>query len=935
MRLVTFLALAFQRLRHRALLNMLLIVCTALTVGFMLCVPLFAGAVSRMIIQQELTATSQALNRPPLSVRFYAMPTTQRPISWEEAVAYRDWLGNLLSRQTGLPLKAAYAQGESNGLHLRPLEGDDRFLGPELARTRVVCVAGIEEKVRAREGAPLRTLAAEGGAMPVWVSAALADEWGLVVKGRYELAEYFAPGIATLPVVVMGIWEATNPRDPFWYDDPERLLGKALLTTTEHFRAFIAPRTPEGTAFAFWYLVLADERLNFSNAPRYIAGVQRVEFEVVQRLAGGKMDYSPLKELLAGQKRQAALSWVLLGFSAPLMGILLYAISSLAAIVAHSGAQDTAMFVSRGGSRFQVLMLILLEMLILLAIALPLGMSAGLGLAQLLGNSLGFLRFVARPPLELHLAAADWRLVGGAVGASVVARLVPTWMATRESIVGYERQRARRHTSLSALRLLAMVALAVATYYAYGQLGTRGLMVPTDWQPGKDAFRDPLLLLAPALFLFCVPMWGAEVFVVLTRPLALLGKLFRPLAAHLGTLNLARESGQYRAPVYLLVLCLGLGVFYASIAKSAEVWLVDRLRHRIGADVTFQQVSTETGYGAGSEAWQLPVSDYLKISGVTAAARVGEFGANVPQTKGIPALRMLGVDRADFARVALFRPDYAERSLGELMNRLGTRENALLLPQRLMERLALAEGDRVALEVRFDRQWQSVEFVVVGSYRNFPTMVEDKAPLLVTNLDYLYLISGDITAHGAWLRLAPGTAGAQVLREVEGLGVSPLNPKDLGGTIADDRERLERLGIFGLLSVCFLAGAFLAGASLLVQNLASLQAQTVRLAVLRAMGLRPGEVVGAVLVEYLATLAYGLGAGVLAGVASARLYVPFFPLTADPGPPVPPFLPLVDWQSAAGMALVMAAMLVLIEALMLARLMRTRLFEALRLGMRP
>jgi hypothetical protein len=64
------------------------------------------------------------------------------------------------------------------------------------------------------------------------------------------------------------------------------------------------------------------------------------------------------------------------------------------------------------------------------------------------------------------------------------------------------------------------------------------------------------------------------------------------------------------------------------------------------------------------------------------------------------------------------------------------------------------------------------------------------------------------------------------------------------------------------------------------------------------------------------------------------LYVPFFPLSEGPTLPVPPFIPFVDWDATTWMAASMALALVVVEAVILVRLVRTKVFEALRLGTR-
>ena len=146
-------------------------------------------------------------------------------------------------------------------------------------------------------------------------------------------------------------------------------------------------------------------------------------------------------------------------------------------------------------------------------------------------------------------------------------------------------------------------------------------------------------------------------------------------------------------------------------------------------------------------------------------------------------------------------------------------------------------------------------------------------------------------------------------------------------------DKLERVGLFGLFSISFVAwrpgrvGA-------LIYNSASMSGQAYQFAVLQAMGLKRQQVISVVSVEYVVTLLYGMVVGAALGVLGAWLYVPFFPLSEGPALPVPPFIPFVDWDATTWMAVSMAAALVVVEAIILIRLVRTKVFEALRLGTR-
>jgi len=934
MRFLAFLQLSFKRLRSRTFLSVVLVVCMAMTIGVMVCIPAFSGAVSRRIIEQELAEKTKALNRPPFSVRYYTLPRARQPMSLVDADYARDWIADMLVREVGLPIATVYSQNESPSIRMRPKPDDPHYMGKDLSTTQVVVVQDIEDHITVTSGAPFGE-SPSSDHLTVWVLSTFADTLGLGVGEQYDLAYFFSESAEPITVEIAGFWEPNDPDSTFWYRPPEELFKEALVTTHAQYNQFIAPIAPEGTGFNFWYYVLDDRRMNLDFASEYVAALDEIADQVGERLPNGRMDYAPSAELLAGHERKMSLSIFLFGYSVPLIGILILFIGSISTMVARFQMQESAMLTSRGTSRAQILSLSVVDTLVILVAAIPFGIALGMLLARLLGYSLTFMTFVNRQPLEVHLASIDWRLVAAACAVNLLSRLIPASLSTRHSVVTYEQQSTGRRGIMGATRVLLLGLLLAATAYGYRQLAQRSAQGLTGWQ-GEDPLRDPLLLFAPTLYLFTAPLVASELFVLLTKPLSLIAKALPSVTGYLGFLGLGREGGQYRTPTYLLVLCLSLGVYYASMAKSADVWLVDRLQYRVGADLTFEPgVNEEAGLTQQDMAWLLPSSEYEELAGVEEAARVGEYAARASIAPGQSArIRLIGIERLDFPRVAYFRPDYSEQSLGELMNVMASKSNALLVPAEAAELFDLEMGDDITLGVLIQGIWRPIEFEMAGTFDYWPTVYPQEMPAVIANLDYLHVRTGGEFPHNIWLRTAPNVRSLDILNATRSLGVEPLKEMDLLSLLFEDKQRLERVGVFGLFSISFVAAAILAGSGLLIYNSASMSGQAYRYAVLQAMGLKRREVISVVSIEYIVTLLHGMVIGAALGVLGAQLYVPFFPLSEGEALPVPPFIPYVDWDATIWMAVSMAVTLIVIEAIVLVRLIRMKVFESLRLGMR-
>ena len=933
MGLASFGTFAFRRARSRWGLTLLSLVGIVLIVGLLASIPVFTDSVGFYILRQELASYAFGNANPLLAMRYYRVPNAPEAMSVGRALETADWLGAVTSHEVGLPVKNRYVQLGSHALTLRALPEDTRYAQRELRQVRVNCILGADEQMEVLEGRPFADADAADELL-VWARPEMLTKLGARPGEAFEFLNHNAvPADKVMRVRIAGTWQATDPEGPFWYRNPHDLLKDEFVTTQDAFARFVAPFMPQQTDFSFWYYVMDDGRLRFDRVDQYSAGVQASQFRAEGMIPSLRVDRTPIEPLQDVQRRTTVLKRLLFGFSLPIMGLLLFFIASIASIAVRYQRSELAVLVSRGTSRIQVLAIAAIEGLIHIALAAPVGMLASLAIAEVTAWNSSFLSFDRREPLELATQALDWRLVALASAVSLGARLVPSLRGAARTIVTYGRERARASWGDITLRLMLSAILIATTAYAYNQLRARGTFGLVSYQPGEDnRVSDPLLFLAPTLFIFTTAWVSSQVFPWLMRLPDLIATLLPSTTLFLGFRNLARESQPYRAPLFLLAICLCLGAFEASIARSADLWLVDRIQYAVGADYRFTQTVSLDGEGpSGEGSWLLPPDTYRQLTGVRDAARVGRYIAT-PTVGRMPNLTLLGVDRLDFARVAHYRADYAPVSLGELMNRLGATEHGIVVTEEFLSRSALAPGDTVTLDVLVEAAVQRIPFEIVGTLDYFPTVNPSDGDVAVANLDYIFDQCGGVFPHSVWLRTDPDLEAAGLWEELTQLGVVGKDQMDAHAMLAEDRQRLERVGIFGSLSVGFVTGSILACLGLFIYTFASLRGRVRRFTILRAMGLGLNQVLGTVSIEYLVVVLYGVLAGTAAGIAASHLYVPYFQFTDDLSQQIPPFTPHIAWSQILWIAAGYILILVLAEAVVLWHATRREVFQALRIG---
>ncbi len=292
----------------------------------------------------------------------------------------------------------------------------------------------------------------------------------------------------------------------------------------------------------------------------------------------------------------------------------------------------------------------------------------------------------------------------------------------------------------------------------------------------------------------------------------------------------------------------------------------------------------------------------------------------------------VGVDRADFAQIARWRDDYASESLGALMNRLADDPSNVLVSTDFAARQGLRVGDKISLQMNDLEEAHQVPFIVAGFVRLFPTVYPDEAPFIVGNLDYAFEQQGGQYPYEVWLRLRDGTTARAVGVGAADLGLK-ISPESYAPTdISVEQDRPERQGLYGLLSVGFVAAAARTALGFLFYSLLSFQRRFVELGTLRAIGLSTGQLSALLGWEQALLIGVGMLGGTLIGVSASLLFIPFLQVRGGQHPQTPPFVVQIAWGQIGIIYLVFGVMLMGAILLTIGLLRRMKLFQAVKLG---
>jgi putative ABC transport system permease protein len=392
--------------------------------------------------------------------------------------------------------------------------------------------------------------------------------------------------------------------------------------------------------------------------------------------------------------------------------------------------------------------------------------------------------------LPIGLTADAWQRAWQMLALLVFASLLPAFGAARYTIVSFKSERARSTRKPFWQRAYLDLLLLIPVYYGYTLLSQQGTLAILGLAgPAGDPFANPLLLLAPSLYIFAFALVATRLFPLFMSALAFLTASMPGVATVTAMRYLARTASGYTGPVLLLILTLSLATFTASMALTLDRHMYEQARYETGGDTRVYDLGQSLDPAAGLPAMGqpandteqdaldeakylfLPVSDYLSVPGVTASARVSVSKVDLVASGRTTAGQFVGVDRAELPSVAYWRDDYGPESLGGLMNRLADDPSAVLVERGYASGSGLRVGDRLTVRMNdLDRNVE-VPVTVAGYITLFPTVYPQDGPFLVGNLDYVFEQQSGQFPYDVWLRVAPGTEPKQLYLGITELGL--------------------------------------------------------------------------------------------------------------------------------------------------------------------
>lgn len=938
---------ALRRLRANSGLAACALIALTAAVALAVSVPVYAEGASLRLLREEIAQVERRDGRSPFALLFRYVGAWNGPLEWDRVRPADELITGATVRALGLPLEsfARHARTDQLRLFVPPDAGGgtNQFL----KNVTLGFVSGLDAQIRVVDGvqpAPQDAAPTASAPLEVMIARDLADEVGINVGDRFTLVAAGARP-ASLPVVVSGLWAPANAADPAWFFAPSTLRDVAL-THEASFTGPVAAALRNEVGQVLWFARLSGDGLTAAEAAPLLTRVEAIRAEAAGAVPGLKLEQSPAEVLARYREGARQLTLQLLVFSVPILGLVLYFVALVATLLVGRQRGEIALLKTRGVRDAQILGVYVVEWGLMGALALAVGPRIGLLFATLMGRTTSFLQVSdAVEPLALALTPDALMYGVAAVLLALAAALAPAYTATRRTLVDEQQQAARALRPPFWQRFYLDLLLLIPPAYGIYQLQRSGGLF---FGQGGDPFANPLLMLVPVLLCFALGLLAVRLFPLLLEAVARLATRPSWTVPVVVLRNLARQPGAYRGPLLLLILTLSLAAFSASMAATIDGALRIAIAYQVGADTQLLETGESTEQGAQGQPGQqperkdiqeeprflfYPVADHLEVPGIQAAARVGSYDATIQLGGANRTARVVGIDRSDFPQVVgrFERAWGGGESLGALMNLLARNSDGVLVSRDVLAR-GVQVGDRLPVLLRMFGDQREVSFRIIGAIDLWPGYYPQDGSILVANLNYVFDQMSGQYPYDVWIKRDPQADLAQIVSGVRQRGIVVVDTLDAAELTSREQARPSRQGLFGLLSVGFVAAGALTLLGFLLAGLITARRRAIELGVLQALGMSGAQVALALTFEQLTLVAAGVAAGTGIGALAARLVVPLLQVGAGPHPGTPAYAPQIAWEQVAIIYVVFAAALLLTLLALGVGLGRMRLFQAVKLG---
>jgi hypothetical protein len=539
-------------------------------------------------------------------------------------------------------------------------------------RVNLCAYQGIANRAEVIAGAWPTSVATEPNVIPAAIGDEMAQLYTLRVGDRLPLSFQQADDQPGAWIEVTGIVRPRNPRDPYWFGEFSPLtahstqrwaaLYSTIIPTDSFFSTTAALLPAKSTALA-WHAMLSHDTIRTDQITplrAQLAGLTADLRALQSRVVLETGVDAILSDFQTQSETIRAPLYILL---AEVVLLTLYYVTMVAALSMQQIEREFAILRSRGASGWQLLKIQLTEAGLIALVAFLSGPLLGAALVRSL-VWVGPLADISQPGWALSLAQSAWLAAAGGTLACLAGLLLPVGPALRRTIVTHQQMTTRvtrppwwQRFYLDVFLLLVGLIL-LWRLRMYGELVVGGAAQPRlDW----------LLLLSPLALLLGSATILLRVFPLVFRAMAAVAGRARGLAGVLAMWQASRNPTHVARLVLLLTLAIALGILTTGLNATLDQSELERAQYLTGNDIRLLSQRS------------IPLQDLASTPGVLDLAGTwhGQGTVDLKSGRAYPRFQVLAIEPYSFADVTVYRDDFSDRYMGELLGYIVAEEKQL------------------------------------------------------------------------------------------------------------------------------------------------------------------------------------------------------------------------------------------------------------------
>ena len=786
---------------------------------------------------------------------------------------------------------------------------------------KIETMSGLQEHIKLIHGR-LFSNQKDNGIIEAIVTEEALKNLDLRLDKVYEVGDLLNAEAEPLRVKIVGVFTIKDQVDPYWFQGLSAFKESFLIDYSLFYKEFIESGNPRLTK-GQWYYALDYYKITLENISSIMDAYKSHSRWFTEKRIEFKMPAIPIMEQYYEKEKQLTITlWVV---QVPILLMLVFYVFMVSQLIVDHEKNEIAVLKSRGASSIQIFLMYLVESLILSAVAIAVGPPLGLFLCYFLGASNGFLEFVQRTALPVHLDIDAYLYSFWTVLVFMITMLIPASLSSRTTIVQYKQRKTRTAAFMLWRKyFLDVVLLAIAGYGLYSyQMRQQALLV--SGVSGTDLAIDPLLFIISTLFILGAGLVFLRIFPYMVRFIFWVGRKIWSPVLYAAFIQVGRSGGQGRFLMLFIILTLSVGIFDANAARTLNNNIEEKILYNTGADIVIQghwednkpdiMVSGPSAFDPSSPSaamgtsqlsgWreepvqyiEPPFLPYTQLSGVELATKVFRKEGVTVQTatrQNVNKVYLMGIIPNEFGKVAWFRNDLLATHWYHYLNLMSRHPRAALVSTSFKRDFQVEKGD--SLWVTWGEQ-DYLEIVVYEFIDYWPTFnpnvtegpIQMNSPyLVVLNLPYIQANMA-LEPYEVWIKKAPGATSEQIYKDIENRKLLIDRLDDSSQQIIIKKNDPMVQGTNGTLTLGFIVTMAVSTIGFLIYWILSIKQRVLQFGIFRAMGLSVKKIIGMLVCEQVLISGTAILVGIIIGGIASDLFVPLLQMVYSAAQQVPPF----------------------------------------------